>query len=398
MNEATQSRDPAPHNLPRRPALDWIAARSALLRALLPLALAACGSGPTEAPLHGAQLRADRDTLVRWLAELQSFEGSRLARESAALLDALPDCAVIESRSERADLSALRAGLRCAGAAAAPGAQAPAVSLRWALADGGEFTGHLETNAADWRLDLAWPAPQSGIAALLRPAPQPSGAGWLNSDEGLVHLRLRPAQGIDIAALIESGSQADRMFRLKSSIFSRALLDGVLESAIYLPAATGAEPRAVLALGISQPQLAAEAMARFVDDLEATWPVQRSAFEIGSNRGACLLDLQVLPGLAPCYVVHPDALLLGWNPASLRHALAAGSRAAFDTDGGLRIELARLPAADARLAGFPDSGEAPAAPRALPWQRIRARSEDRGDTLAIRVEIESAQGAARRDG
>ena len=107
---------------------------------------------------------------------------------------------------------------------------------------------------------------------------------------------------------------------------------------------------------------------------------------MGSAQGACLLDLALLPELAPCYVASERALVFGWNPDSLRRALAAGSRRA---EAGIVVELARLPEADARLSG----GEAPAAPQRWPWRRLRADGARAGDTLRVRVVLEAGSEA-----
>ena len=135
-----------------------------------------------------------------------------------------------------------------------------------------------------------------------------------------------------------------------------------------------------------------------MSDLQAAWPVHRSDFALGANRGACLLDLNILPDLAPCYVATDAALVIGWNPISLRQALAADRADAHAAGGthphsGISIDLARIPEADARLAQLAPP-DAPAPPTgSYPWRRLRADAERDGDVVRVQVELRGAAGA-----
>jgi hypothetical protein len=219
------------------------------------------------------------------------------------------------------------------------------------------------------------------------PGGAPPGPGLLSGRDALVHARLRPAGKLDLAALVPAGGQADRMFRLKSALFTGLVLDGTWELALYLPEPGQAAPPAALALGIAARDAAVDAMEAFLAELAATWPVRRSEFSVGAAAGACLLDLRILPDFAPCYVATPEALVVGYNPDSLRRALAPGGPA-FAADGGLVVELARLAEADARLAGRP---AAPAA--APPWQRLRAAGRETQGHVELRVHLDAGAGA-----
>jgi hypothetical protein len=244
-------------------------------------------------------------------------------------------------------------------------------------------------------LDLRVPREVArGAQALLLPGDEPPGPGILSGSQRLFHARARPEGGLDFASLVPEGSQADRMFRLKSQLFAGTVLDGTWEAAIYLPAEGEPTPRAALALGFAQRALAVAAVERFIADLRSTWPVHRSFFALREAEGACLLDLAILPGLAPCYVATDRALVLGWNPASLRKALdgpsVGASLAGPESAGGLVLELARFAEADARLARAAGEQPVPHAAQAAasPWRRLRAQARREGDRVLVRVHLE----------
>lgn len=370
--------------------------RSALAALILGLAAAGCGQ-EEPLPQTGARLTAERAALTKLLLPMLQLEGTRLAREAQTLLTALPDCDSVESQAPRGDFAALREGLRCteAGGNSPITADWP-VTLQWPLETGGTIearlrhgpSGEIEIEARVPRLEA------SPLRAMLIPAAKPVGPGILSGRQRLLHARFRPADGIHIARLVESGSQADRLFRLKSALFSGAVLDGTWESAIYLPARQGALTRAALALGFQQRGLATAAMERFIEDLRKTWPVTRTAFALGPATGACLLDMKVLPGLAPCYLATDRAIVIGWNPASLRLALEprdpqdASGAAILGEHGGVLVDLERLAEADARLAA--ETGDIPSTV-VLPWRRLRIEPETSGGDVLVRVWLTLAE-------
>jgi hypothetical protein len=131
--------------------------------------------------------------------------------------------------------------------------------------------------------------------------------------------------------------------------------------------------------------VAEAAAARFLDELEAAWPMRRAPFALGGAAGACLPDLRLLPGLAPCYVATERALVVGWSEASLRKALD-GSAPALPDAGGLVAELERLPAADARIA----APELPLGAPAWPWRRLVAEPRHAGASVGLRMAFAAA--------
>jgi hypothetical protein len=363
--------------------------------AALGLAGVGCGRGAPSEP-EGARLSARRPDLERLLASLARFRGTPLGRRAAALAGRLPACDELEAQAPAGALEPLLAGLRCADPA---GPLAPlhrergarALAFVWPLESGPELHGQLEIDAAG-SAELALRVPDAaahGIAGLMLPGEMPPGPAVLSGRDALVHARLRPAGGLDLAALVPAGGQADRLFRLKSALFAGLVLDGTWELALYLPEPGQAAPPAALALGISARDAAVDAMEAFLAELAATWPIRRSEFSVGAAPGACLLDLRILPDFAPCYVATPRALVVGYNPESLRRALAPGGPA-FAAEGGLVVELARLAEADAKLAG---RAAAPAPQAALPWQRLRAGGREAGGHVELRVHLDAGAGA-----
>src|SRR6266850_7886213 len=138
-------------------------------------------------------------------------------------------------------------------------------------------------------LQLRWADPPAGgTLGLLVPGGEPAGPDRLASARRLLQLRVRPRAGLDLAALVPEGSQADRLFRLKSSLFASAVLDGTWEGAIYLPERAGGMPGIALALGFSLRAPAVAAIEHLIADLEQTWPVHRSELHGPAGDGACL--------------------------------------------------------------------------------------------------------------
>ena len=369
----------------------------------LALGLAACAEHPAAAPQEppGALLVARTADLERLLGQLAWLEGTPLASRIEAVRAALPACPVVESQAPDGSFEQLLRRLECRPADSAlqelhRERGDDTLAFVWPLEPGLRLRGWLMLDERGGvELDLRVPREAvRGAHALLVPGNEPPGPDVLSGSQRLFHARARPEGGLDFASLVPEGSQADRMFRLKSELFAGAVLDGTWEAAIYLPEDGEPTPGAALALGFTQRALAVAAIERFITDLRSTWPVHRSFFALNEAEGACLLDLRILPGLAPCYVASDRALVLGWNPASLRKALDGASLdaplAGPESGGGLVLELARFAEADARLARA--VGEEPvrqaAQAAASPWRRLRAQARQNGDRVLVRVHLE----------
>jgi len=345
----------------------------------------------------GALLLARRPGLEALLADLAALDGTPVAARAAALRGALPDCELLAGRSPAGDLleAARLAGCLAPGAPLA--ALAPALAgwdLVFALPEGsrGRGRGRLSRAAGGGVAAELWlpPGAAAGARALLLPDASPPGPPLLAGGKALLHARLRPAGGLDLASLVPPGSQADGLFRLRSRLFAGAALAGTWEAALYPPAPGGAAPLAALALGVASPRAAALALEEFVSELERSWPVHQSPFQLDEARGACLLDLNLLPELAPCYVARPDALVVGWNPESLRAALAveAGGEPDLGAEGGLVLHLDRLAESDARLAAAAGFAPEPGGRRAWPWRALRARGGPAGAEQRLEIALE----------
>jgi len=372
---------------------------------VLAIALAGAGcAGETRPSLPpGAHVVADGPALRGLLARLEGLEGTPLGRQARTLGERTAGCATVVGSAADGDPRALADALACGGRVAPALARVrgdaellailPLGAERRLVVRGGRTGSGLVLEA---RLD---PPDLPARAALLAPAPGPVGPAVLDAEGALVHARVRPRDGLDLAKLVPEGSQGDRLFRLRSALFSSAVLGGVWEIAAYMPRAGEPLPPLAVALDVRRRDAAIEAAERFLSDLGEAWPVHRTPARFGSPPvpGACLLDLNILPGFAPCYAATERALVVGWNPASVERALPS-SAPAVDGPSRLTVRLDRLDEADRRLRATrglaPDAG----VHRTWGWQRLRVAAAAggegtgrRGDGAAWRVELLAAE-------
>lgn len=361
--------------------------------------LAACGGAGPEAPAEppGLLLVARTPGLARLLERLAEMEGTRLGREARLLAEALPTCGLVEARAENAEPATLRGSLACApprSALARLHQELGSATVAFALPerDGLRVRGRISFDALDHaEVEITIPTALAGGAlAMLLPGSDPTGPGVLSGTDTLVHARLRPEDGLDLSSLVPAGSQGDRMFRLKSRLFAGAVLDGSWEAAVYFPEESSSMPRAALALGFRAQAPALAAADEFVAQLEETWSIRRVPFQAAGAQGACLPELRILPDFAPCYVATGEALVVGWNPASVSKALDGGV-GELGRNGGVLVELARFPEADARMAraaGVPPEALVPG-----PWGRLRAVGRTGDEGVQLRLHLEARDGA-----
>ena len=361
--------------------------------ALALAALAGCGRSD-RAELPGAWWAGRAAAVRELLGQLGQLEGTALARRARELAAALPECESVGVHAPDGDVARLADGVRCLaeGDPLEQIRRASGSDLVFTLpnAGGSALRGTLRSENGALMLDLRWSDPPAESAlGLLVPGDAPAGPDRLASRGRLVALRVRPRAGLDLAALVPEGSQADRLFRLKSELFASAVLDGTWEGAVYLPERAGGMPGLAVAVGFTVKSAAVAAMEQFIGDLERTWPVHRSDLRGPAGDGACLPDLNVLPDLAPCYVATADALVLGWNSASLGRALAKSESAppgASPPDAAARLDLdlALIQRADDLLArAFPGSHP----PLRWPWSRVLASGGERDGALELRVTL-----------
>jgi len=366
----------------------WRCARRAAAVATAAAALAGCGPREQEEP-PGAWWAGRAEVASALLGQLAQLEGTPLARVAHEIAGRLPDCDRIGAHAPEGDLARLVEGVRCLEPAD-PLEQLRAredADLVFALPNewGGPVRGALHGEPDHLALDLRWQdPPRDGALGLLVPGREPVGPDRLAATGRLIHVRLRPRGGIDLASLIPAGSQADRLFQLRSGLFASTVLDGTWEIAAYLPETAGGAPGVALALGFRVKSAAVAATEGFLADLERTWPVRRSPLTLPSGDGACLLDLNVLPELAPCYVATRDALVLGWNRTSLERALGGALAAAPEAAGRLDVDLALIGRADTLLARHFSASEMPVH---WPWTRLLAAGSVRGDDLELHLTL-----------
>ena len=347
----------------------------------------------------GAALLANTRSLDRLLERVARLEGTPLARRAEAIRALLPNCPTVEGRAESGQMSDLWTALDCATG------RSDLVALEqarngWDLAvsvpvAGDHGLGTLSINpSGDVEIELRLPgAAAEGLASLALPGEEATGAVELSESETLLHARVRPRGGLDLASLIPSDSQGARLFRLKSKLFAGVALDGVWEIAIYLPEVGDPMPPTALALNFSHRSAAVAAMEDFIGNLQESWPVARTFFRIDEAEGACLLDLAIMLGLAPCYVATERALILGWNPASLRKALD-GHRDERDGLGDFSaaiIHLDRFADADRILSSALSAEAIPHSTR-YPWRRITAKGAPDPSGFRLQLRFESCPG------
>jgi len=191
--------------------------------------------------------------------------------------------------------------------------------------------------------------PTTGWSRWLLPHDQPAGAARLATRDALVQGRFRPRSGLELASLVDTGSQADLMFKLKSELFAGAALGDAWEFAIYMPRPGATIPPIAVSLDVENPSLAEAGVRRFVAELEAAWPLQARAARFGAASGACFDELRIMPEFAPCYALGEASLVFGWNPQSIEVALSGAGTTNSALPGRLVADLSRFAEADQRL-------------------------------------------------
>ncbi len=247
--------------------------------------------------------------------------------------------------------------------------------------------GRLDRGDLYLEAELPPPASDQPLAALL-PAAEPPGPRLLAEQRALVHSRVR-GDGLDLAALVPEGGALDRLYRLKSRVFSDLVLSGVWELAIYEPSESAGDrlPPLVIGLEFRRRGVGIAAMETFVSEMAQVWPFSPSPFSIGEATGWCLEGLRVLPGLAPCWVATERALVVGWNAAALRLALAPEAHSdQARRDSRLVVALDRFPEAERRLNRSNRGMEIEA--QTYPWHRLVITGRRDGDVYRFQLHLD----------
>jgi hypothetical protein len=341
----------------------------------------------------GLYLAGDARALSAVLSRLERLSDTPVARYARELRTRVEGCEEFVASAEEADPVALSESLACVPFAEQP----PAIrALRGEgdlvvvvpIGDGGRLagSGRVAPDGSlvyDGRLELR---ESKGLARLALPGSRTPGPPRLSTRDDLLHIRLRPEGGLNVASMVPQGSQGDRLFRLKSELFLGAVLEGTWEAAVYLPSESSTMPGVVLGLDVRVRDAAVAAVEGFVRDLESTWPVHRAPFRVGKWPGACLPDLRILPEFAPCYVATETTLVFGWNAESIRTGLEPSLESEIGEEGGLFIRLDRIGEADRRLQEAIAPG-APPPPLGYGWNRLRANGTPRRGGLELHVEL-----------
>lgn len=381
--------------------------RSDLRRGLWIAVCAFAGFGCTDLPdadplPTGAYIAGRVGVLKSLLEGIQSLSGTSLAHRAFKIESGLSDCEEFAgAASTEEGVNALWDQLACAHLTDQPAAvkalQGDAdlvflIPLGVAADDASTASRLIGTVRSEpggtLRLSARFdPLPTGALGSLLVPSATGAGPPILNSSDTLVHGRIRPHAGLDIASLVPQGSQGDDMFKLKSRIFSSAILDGSLEFAIYLPEDGQMIPPTVVAVGTRVEAAAVEAMDAFIANIAQTWKLRHTPASFGEYRGACMVELQIFSEFDPCYAAARGMILIGWNRRALLRALEPGSGPGPSAHGGVVAHLGRFAAADAALhdAWVPD---APRPRLEYAWQSLQAELRRAGDDVHLQLLLE----------
>jgi hypothetical protein len=337
------------------------------------LLLAGCERPPVERLPAGTLWSGDARAARTLLQPLLDLEGTPAALAGGPLLARLASCQRFLAFCPAGKPCTLAAAISCQPAGALwERAEAARGDAAWVFVqgDGARRLTAWGTTATDGEtrihaeIDAGGSLPRQPWEALL-PARRAAAPAVLSDDHALVHLRLRSDRGIaDLGAGV-AAARAEELFGLRGELFAAMALEGTSELALYDPAPGQLIPPIALALPVRNRGAGVRALEDLIARTNTRWGATRTPWQLGPHRGACLSDLNVLPGLAPCYVATENALVLGWNRLSVTVALLTPplqENTAEGADGSsLRLHLDRFPAADRRLreAWHSEGGPAP---------------------------------------
>ncbi len=187
------------------------------------------------------------------------------------------------------------------------------------------------------------------------PSAESPGQFQLSDTGAFAHARWRPDGGL-VPQRTGKRSLADRLYGLRSELFSATVLTGSVEVVAFVPNPGDRFPGSAAALDFHLRRPAIAAMESYIADLQKEWPLVRNDYSFNGFEGACLNNLRVMPGLAPCYLATDSALVVGWNRTAIEGALTPASRSQVEVAGGegagsrATVDFAALALADRRLA------------------------------------------------
>lgn len=216
----------------------------------------------------------------------------------------------------------------------------------------------------------------------LAPSTDPPATAVSTPKGRMVHFLVRPEAGLNLAALVADGSWSSQLFSLKSELFEATTLEGTLEFALYEPSPQSVFPPFILAVPVTHRDRARAAIDQFIDEIRGRWPIEVTPLE--DQDGQCLTNLELLPALAPCYVMTDRALVLGWNFGSLRAAGSDPAGEPFSVDSShLEVDFAALSRADDVVRAATHSSY----PKLhYPWSTVRIGAVREDKELLFRLE------------
>lgn len=351
----------------------------------------------TPAPPVEASIQGDAEALRGLLRLVATLEQTPLGDLARRTLPRLEGCTAFASRAEVADLERLLDAVDCRPVDELDQPGLAGHDLAFVLPSAGDavLRGDVDLEAdgsVQANVEMSRPDGDDPRWMLL---PASSGVpSRLNGTGALIHGHWRSDRGLDLASMVDAGSELDRLWGLKADLLSAAVLDGTVEWAIYGPEPSRAMPPMALAFGVRRAEAAVVAAEALAAHLAETWSVQKVSIRIGDRPGGCLTDLRILPDLAPCYVVTTEQLVIGWNIASLEHAvLGRTSGASADDRSGNEIRwfLSHFPEADRRITRAMGLESGPVLE--YPWSTLvmTGRREGRAYRFDVRLEATSAE-------
>jgi len=239
-------------------------------------------------------------------------------------------------------------------------------------------------------VEVRAPMPAKGsFLRLLVPGASPRESAILSDTHAAMHVRMRTAEGIDIAPMIPPDSQGAKLFGLNSALLGSAVLDGTWELAVYPPAEGGTMPRPVLGLGVRTLTVDA-ALDAFMEQVRSQWSIHRKPISAGAWKGECVSGLRLMPDFEPCYLREGDKLAIGWNQSAVELAAADSGREAASN--GVALDLERLAESDAVLAASAPRSTL-VAPIRYPLGRLELALRDNGGEQLV-LEGNSTRGCA----
>lgn len=366
-----------------------------LLLFVASLLAAACAPPPEPEPLH---LLARAEPLLGILADCSLGEETQAARWCAGLAERIAPCEAVEAAcSEEAGETGgadcrLAETVTCRSLEEIDELGLPAGTdlwLRGPLSSTSSAAFDLRAVASPERIRVALTFEETGDEPWTRWLPEGTlEAPRLAAEGAFLVAQYRPEGGL-VPPRSGEPSFADRLYGLRSELFSAAVLDGDVELAVFPPGPRELFPRVAAFLGAKRRELAARGMESYIEELSEQWPIQRLDYEYEGRQGACLDNLRVMPEFAPCYLATPDGLALGWNRQSLEQAMptqASAVPAGYDMGpeaARLVVDVGKLALADQRLARALDRRAAYTYPfRAL---SLRSLPADNGTRFEIEV-------------